>query len=49
MTVLENAYSTINLHDCEIKNLTYEKGNFYIYFPDGFFWMEKKELRKMQR
>lgn len=27
--VLENAYPEINLHDCEIKNLTYE-GNTFI-------------------
>ena len=35
--VLENAYPEINLHDCEIKNLTYEGNAFYIYFPDGVF------------
>ena len=35
--ILENAYPAINLHDCEIKNLIYEKGNFYVCFPDGFF------------
>lgn len=35
--VLENAYSAINLHDCKIKNIAYEEGNFYISFPDGFF------------
>lgn len=46
MTVLENAYFTINLHDCEIKNLTYEKGNFYIYFPDGFFLDGEKRTAK---
>ena len=35
--VLENAYPAISLHDCKIKNMTYENGNFYICFPEGFF------------
>lgn len=35
--ILENAYPAINLHDCEINNLTYEEGSFHVYFSDGFF------------
>lgn len=38
--------STINLHDCQIKNLIYENGSFYIYFPDGFFTDGEKRTAK---
>lgn len=38
--VLEKAFPTIYLHDCEIKNLTYEDGCFNIYFSEGFFLNE---------
>lgn len=41
---LEKAYRTIFLHDCEIKRITYEEGNFCIYFPGGFFF-EDAETR----
>lgn len=35
--ILKNAHGVVNLHDCEIKKLSYENKNFHVYFPDGFF------------